>query len=788
MTQKKRKKFGLFYGSVFSLLLIAFIVLFYFIILVSTTPKSFPFVTYKIEEILQKKFGVNNVGLANSYISFTRYGTLKVAATSLKIIYGDKAEKQVFIIPRVESEFSLLNFFLLRFQPIKIKLTNPNIVIDDLQKFQPAQTDEVINKPSHLSLITGLLSSISKGDNPIENFEIENAKLLIRSPKFATEILLKKSQIKATTKNKILNISAQNQISFDANKGDVNLDSNCRFSGHDDNLKCDLFLKNFIPDSISALHPKLSHLGKISASFNANVSLEVKDREIKNVAFKIKAEKGNFEFLDFFGHKMDFSSFSASGDYYSKLNILNLSEIETDFASNLAEMNSAAKPHLSMSLIISGLFEEQNRFDFYIKLRNVFNDELEKFWPASLEAEGSRAWVIEHIKGGLIKNAYAKFSLIFDDKKNHLGHLAKMDSEVIFSGLNLNYSSDFPAITDLSGIAGFTQDGMKITVYGGNVLNSKISDGLVAIDDFSAKKVILKIAGKLAGHAADGLKHANNSPEFFTTVEKFLNGNAQSDFEVRIPLSDKITLKNSYIAANSTVVGVNNEYVSGGVIIHVKKDVSSFNFITDLDLTAAELLAKTFGVTKKSQTESALSFVVDTRNAEKILIKNINLWRKEEKDQRPAIITGSTSFETSPFAISAINLSNRNFGGNDYSLFYSFDSKNSAQKIFIKGQKFNFIPATWQKSNRDSFDVASRQIQVSLNRVDMLRGKFLRNFHLSANCVNGICYKASARANYSKQKILNLQANKLPKKNFATIEGRVGDIGYLTRPSIVAKF
>ena len=36
------------------------------------------------------------------------------------------------------------------------------------------------------------------------------------------------------------------------------------------------FLDNFIPDSISTLHPKLQNLEKLSAAFDANMSLKLK--------------------------------------------------------------------------------------------------------------------------------------------------------------------------------------------------------------------------------------------------------------------------------------------------------------------------------------------------------------------------------------------------------------------------------------------------------------------------------------------------------------------------------
>jgi hypothetical protein len=85
VTKEIKKKIGLFYKVNFFILLMLSIVLAYFVILVSTTPKSFPVVTNKVREHLQKNFG-NSTKLENVYISFTRYGTLKVSVKNLKFL------------------------------------------------------------------------------------------------------------------------------------------------------------------------------------------------------------------------------------------------------------------------------------------------------------------------------------------------------------------------------------------------------------------------------------------------------------------------------------------------------------------------------------------------------------------------------------------------------------------------------------------------------------------------------------------------------------------------------
>jgi len=797
-SKTKKKKLPLFYKITFSLLLIGFIALFYFIVLVSTKPKSISFVTQEIESVLQQKFGKDNVGLENSYISFTRYGTLKVVVTSLKILYGstNAAEKKAFIIPKLESEFSLLNFLLLHFQPSKIKIINPLIVIDDLQKLQQQPTEEILSQQSHLSLIVGLLSSIRKGDSPIKNFEIENAKLLIKGEKFNTTVLLKKSQINTSIQDKILHIASVNRISFDEAKGDVDFNSNCQLSKQD-GLKCDVVLENFATDVISKLHPALSDLSKINAVLDATASFVIKDGEMSDLLFKVESEKGDFEFADFFGQKIDFSNLLVSGEYDNKLKILDLSSIQADFTNNVSSRGgNILVPHLAMSLLISNLDNEQNKkLDFSIKIQNIFNDELEKFWPTALHEKGIREWVISHTSGGVIKNAHAKFSLVQSQTGSTI---TAMDSEVAFTNFDLEYDKSFPQITNVSGVARFTMNDMKISIVSGDVLNSKISDGLVAIDDFNAPITMLKISGKSQGHAADTLKHADNTADFANQIEKYLNGNSQNDFDIRLPISHEINLKTAFIAVNSTIVGLDNDYVKGGVIINSKKDFGSVNFVTNVDLTMAELTAKAFDIEKQSNVESGLELIVSIPNSQKILLKNISLWKKEEVAKEvsnkiankksaknkavTAKIVADLEIETTPFLVTSVNFKNEDFGKNNYAFSYAANKKTATQKISLKGQQFNLgalIAEKFFKNSSDNKDFTNFQIQVAVNNIALLRNKSVKNFYLALNCHSGLCSNGILKGNYGKKQFLNLHTEKDPQESSIAINGRITDIGYL---------
>lgn len=787
--KKIKKKIDLFYKVSLFILLTFSVVLAYFVILVSTTPKSFSFVTNEIREKLHKNYG-DAVVFDDAYISFTRYGTLKISVKNLKISnQAVDTKKHQFLIPQIEAEFSLLNLINSSFVPRKIKIYDPEIKLDDLWNSSPLAQNSVA-EINPLEVVVGALAQI-KGERLLtKNFEIENARLIFNSAEGSKEILIKKSQIRTFSKNDVLYISSLNRLNFSDTKNDVELNSSCQLAQYNA-LKCDLFLVNFVANSIADLHPELKPLDQIDAMLNAGVSFVIDSGKLHNFSFKADAKSGNFSFPELFGERLFFSDFSAKGEYDDGLAILNLSEIKSDFMmhndADVANLQSATlKTHLDMSLLISNLKNRQNiRSDFYIKLRNAPTNELEKLWPVYLNDNGVRQWVIEHINNGIINEAYTRFSLAKQGEKNVL---EKIDAEMSFVGLDLKYGEDFPKITAINGTAKFSLKDMKIAISAGNVLNSKIYDSKVEIDDFNAPVTMLKIFGKSKGDASDSLKHAEGSQKFAAMVEKYLNGNSQNDFNIQIPLDYEPSLKHAYIAVNSAISGLKNDYVKGALDVALKKDFASEKFVTSINLTGAELNLKDFNIDKNSGEEGILGFDITFPAPQKLELSNILLRKKKRLTSAKkakfvdAKISGNVSVNTAPFAITSVNLRNENFGRNSYQLSYGIGKKGLATKLAIRGQILDLAPFIQNKfaafsSGNNAGDLNT---QIAVDTLLLANSKAVRNFYFALKCSGQFCYSGAVKGSYSKkQQSILLHLDKKPEENFARLEGQITDLGYL---------
>lgn len=788
-------KLPIFYKILLSIAIFFSLVLFYFVVLVSSSPRSIDLVTQKIQENLDKNFD-KRVIIGKSFINFTSYGSFKVAVRDIKISYQEQqinkennieiSTKKYFNIPKIEAEFSIFELIKLNFNPNKIKIFNPEINIENPNNFANISeaSPEKSNNNNQLLFLIDFLSSLRKNKNPIENFEIEDAKINFQNQKIKSVIIIKNAKISAKLNKKSLDIFSNGSIYFANNKSESNIDSNCKLSKLD-GLKCDINIFNFLPNSIADFHPVLEDLNKIDTIINGSINIEINNKkDLKKLDFKFRADKGSFEFKEYFKERIEFSQMLING-YYDGINkILNLTKIDAELISKIANQTEISNPHLSMGFSISMLENNKNKYDFFIKLKNPLIDEIDRLWPIALNQNGIRDWVIKSVSGGFIKEGFVKFSITSED--NIDSKLQYLDAQFDFSNVNLNYDKEFPEINNLAGTAIFTKNNMKIIVKNGDVLKSKIINAEVAINDFDMPINILAIKGVVEGESGDGLKHISNDEDFRGEIDKYLNGNSQTEIEILIPLIDDLSLKKTYIAIKSNISNLKNENFLGSVVVSTKKDNESNIFVSDIDLKDCEITNKELQIFKSKDEFGHLSFIVDLDKDKVVKFKNILLTKsKNEANIKNNLeISGEIIFGYSPFNLLKINFKNQNFTKNNFSFNYDFDQANSRVKASLKGKYFDASNLLNLKfSNNNSKDLPKKiQINVALDRLELLRKKIINRVNLNLNCENGICKSGFLNGNISKQKniALKIQKNLKNEKNEEfLIDGQINDAGFV---------
>ena len=781
-----KNKLPIFYKILLSLSIFFLLILFYFIVLVSSSPRSINYVTQKIQENLDKNFD-KRIKIGKSYVNFTSYGSFRISVRNIRISYNEdlinkkniaeSPPKKYFIIPKIEGEFSIFELIKFNLNPHKIKIFSPEIFIENPYNLASVQQEAVpteSNNNEQLLFLLDFLSSLRKNKNPIENFEIEDAKITFQNQKIKSIIIIKNSKISAKLNKDTLDIFSQNLIYFANNKSESKLDSNCKLS-KTDGLKCDVNIFNFVPNSIADFHPILNDLNKIDTNINGSITLAVNNSKgLKKLDFLLRADKGSFEFKDFFKEKIDFRQMIVNGGFDGVNKILNITKIDADLISNIANQTEMPNPHLAMGLSISMLENNKNKYDFAIKLQNALIDEVDRFWPINLSQNGVRDWVLQNVSSGFIKQGFAKFVIIEDELESNL---QSINAQFDFADVNLNYDKEFPEINNLSGLAMFTKNNMKIIIQNGEVLQSKIINAEVAIDDFNMPTNILSIKGKLDGKGGDGLKHVSNDEDFHNQINKYLDGTAQTDVEIYIPLIENLLLKKTYISVKSNISNLSNDNLAGAIVVVTKKDFESNIFSTKIDLKNCEITNKELQIFKDKDENGDLSFEIDLEKDNVVLFKNILLTKSKNNAQ----INGEMSFGYSPFNLLKINLKNQNFAKNNFSFNYSFDPANSTAKATLKGKYFDASNLLNLKFSNDNSKNSPQKIQinVALDRLELLHKKIFNRVNLNLNCQGGICQAGNLNANIFKQRNVALKIQKNPKNEEYLIDGQISDAGFV---------
>jgi hypothetical protein len=541
-----------------------------------------------------------------------------------------------------------------------------------------------------------------------------------------------------------------------------------------------------VPNSIADFHPILEDLNKIDTNINGSINIAISNKkDLKKLDFKLRADKGSFEFKDFFKEKIEYRQMVIQGDFDGINKILNIAKLDADLISKIANQTEMSNPHLSMGLSIAILENNKNKYDFLIKLQNPLIDEADRFWPIALSQNGIRDWVLKSVAGGSINQGFVKFSITTEE--NAESKLQYLNAQFDFSKVNLNYDKNFPEITNISGVASFTKNNMKVVIQNGDVLKSKIINAEVAINDFDMPINILSIKGKIEGQSGDGLKHASNDEDFHNEIDKYLNGIAQTEIEIFVPLVEDLTLKKTFIAVKSNISNLKNDNLNGSVTAYTKKDHESDVFVSNIDLKDCEIANKELQIFKNKEEFGNLSFDTDLKKEKVIEFKNIILKKSKinaEKLANNSTIIGKIAFGYSPFNLLNINLKNQNFAKNNFSFNYDFNPANSSIKASLKGKYFdvsNLLNAKFFNNNSKN-SPQKIQINASLDHLELLNKKIINRFNLNVACEDGICKSGALNGNISKQKnmALRIQRNlKNEKSEEYLIDGQINDAGFI---------
>jgi hypothetical protein len=746
-----------------AIFLLVFTAIFYFLILISIEFKSFPVITTEIEKIVNQQLtDGNKIEIKKSYLKFSALHKIRIKFDDIKLVTNDKKD---FILPKIEVEFSIFNLMLLRITPSKLKIINPEIDIVE-SSVSPKITINGISGENilqeNLKRLSQIFLSLKDGDVPIKNFLVLDAKINIHNKNQTQEIIIKQSQIRTSFVDGYLNFNSQNIINFDPQLPDLLLNPTCKFKKLE-GLKCDIDFKNFLPATVSTLHPQLLILKPITGGVDGKINLAIdSSSHLSKLSFIAKSASGSFIYPKFFSKKVDFQNLNIDGNLDNSLKTFIINNLTSNFGNSKFSMSLSATDFMD---------KNQQKMVMEFKINNVPTNDLEVLWPVFLNQNGIRNWVIKHIKEGVIKDGYATMSFAY---KNGVEHLEKINSEIIFSGLNLKYSEHFPLISEIDGVAAFSKNQMKIDIAKGNVLQSKLNFATITIANFD--KPILEISGKTSGAAADLLKHINYKSEFASQIENYFNGEGISNIEIKLPIIDNLTLQDTYIKVNSNIQNFNNDYIASdsNLLIKTTKEFGNNNFLTNIDLTNADIDLGQFNIVKRKGIESKINTIILVDNDNHLKLNNFD-WRQENKS-----LNGNLLLRLDPLNIEEIKFKNNDFANSNFNLDYK--ELNNSHTLHIRGKTLDLKHFFNKNSNNDIEDLGLDQkndINIDLDNLYLANEQKLSKVHVDVNCQFKKCFNGSVRANSGTNKSLNIIISST--KLGTNIDGIIDDVSVISK-------
>lgn len=743
ISKKVKKKLPFFYKISLFLFLIFFIALFYFIILVSAQPRSVPMITNKIQQYLDKNFA-GKIKIKETSIGFTRYGTVKISISSLKILqdvqkssfFSSIVDKKKFLlIPKAEAEISLIDLVMFKLQITKLKITAPQI---DLKK----QDGASVNKDA----VSSIVKLFTNKNQPIKMLEIVDGS--IKFDDQINHINNINTSIVINPKKNYLLLSSKSLLNI--NKAtNFNIDSNCLLFMNNQ-IKCEIKFYNFNSNNLFLLFPKQKIIKNINGIFYGNIRIN----DIDNFSLSINSDRGNFDAPDFFKEQIEFANLNilAEVDLLQK-NIV-ISKMQSELMSKIKNNNHHSKISASANI------GKQIIIDLAVS--NVAINELFRFWPLNFNQNDIRSWVLKSFSDGVV-DGKANISL------NNNGELQDILAWLDFSQTNLNYHHNFPVIKNIDGKATFSKNDMVINLNKANTLDSNINKAEIVIKNFSQS--VLEIDANLTGDASDLLRPINSSQQFATEVKKYLNGNSETNLKLKIPLSaNEISLANVSIDVFCLAKDVKNKFLSGESVIKVSKKENSEKFTVNADLTKSKFVFNNLDIDKNIGQQSFLDFDI-LINKNNYNLQNIKL---QTKSPNKALI-GSVSLVSSPFFIKEVNIKNQDFAKQNYSFGYSQKSQTQPKNIFLKGKYFDI--ETFLSTNSDFFknnnDGDDRIIaDINLKKLGLFNKKVLHNFTASLDCSGLKCAYISLKAETPQKRDITIT-------NGEQIKIKINDLVYL---------
>lgn len=573
--------------GVLSLLFVLFLIpVIYFLILLYAEPRSIPAINMYLEQKINEGSGII-FSMEDMKISLNNDLHIVVQGKDVNV----RTAENNLNFPDVSLEFKLHHLISGNFRAHVISISKSRLTLytngEDKQGDLKEKGYEKILEKVH-----SIVESISKTKKAPKNLVFKDT---------IVDIYTESDQV-ATYKKNII-VLPRTSLRVEKNISDTDFEINSVFfldNKHEmttvqmfcniswtKTLSCETMIQNLEPVQYSvfaASNPvAFDYLSNLEGKINGDAFFSIdSDYELDKLKFNLISKVGSFHYKQFFPNKIAFEELEVSGGGDNSLKHFQLKEVK-------AKLNNV---DYSMSLKLEkDENSKPNEMLMKFRAKNLPGKQLKNLWPLSLNKNGIRDWVMEHLKDGHIPEAYAD---MYMEKNEETGRLKtyRVDSEVKFKDVLLDYNKNYPVASRLGGTAYFTRDNMRIEVISGRALSSNLKNVEIGIRDLKESPKIFYAKGEMYGKSNDVYNHIKYKGSFDDIASYYMEGNARTNFSIEIPMIKKPSLYQIKTDVITNIKNINTDYLTKNSEINLvaNKKANESLLAVKVDLEKANLL------------------------------------------------------------------------------------------------------------------------------------------------------------------------------------------------------
>jgi len=342
--------------SIFIFLVFSIIIMGYLIALVSSEPKNFKFVDELFRKKIIEQTSRNqlpfDVNFNKSYVSFTRYGMIKITIDKFAIknsqipaIANLKYDKIKSIeIPKLDLQFSVLQLLMKNFIPHSVKIADSKInIFNKIKEGSLNQQDSDISQNYYKLAIDQLKSLVTAG-MPLQKLRLENIDIIMDDSLFSPNyeisaqpiLSIKHFELRTKFANKIFNFDGSGLVTSSHDNfiaKELNFDWKCNFIDLK-SLKCEASSSNIdiskIVKNLINKYPVVNNIKDLAGFFSIKALFTIDDSKLSDIILKANSFSSKINFDNFFENPLSLHNLNVEAKYGYENRVFEINNFSAD--------------------------------------------------------------------------------------------------------------------------------------------------------------------------------------------------------------------------------------------------------------------------------------------------------------------------------------------------------------------------------------------------------------------------------------------------------------------------